>query len=172
MAAVLAGASLGASPALAVFSGDMSPKVRSGDSDYADGVEAFDEKDWPAAITALSKVVARRPHHDNAWAMLGFSLRKSGNYERSLDAYGRSLSINPTNRAAMEYLGEAYLDLGRVRDAKILLIRLANECTRVALTFSDGDFKDGCTEFKVLDAAIKAYELDPRAPVKSEPLPW
>ncbi|SMC34986.1 Tetratricopeptide repeat-containing protein [Fulvimarina manganoxydans] len=161
-----------AGSALAVFSGEMSPTVRSGDGDYADGMEAFREEDWPAAITAFSKVVERRPHHDNAWSLLGFSLRKSGNHERALDAYGRALSINPHHRGAMEYLGEAYLDLGRLRDAKILLLRLGDECRRVALTVSDGDFEDGCSEYATLKASIQSYERDPEARVEPVAQEW
>lgn len=158
--------------AAAVFSGEMSPTVRSGDSDYADGIEAFEEEDWPAVITALSKVVERRPHHDNAWSLLGYSLRKSGNHERAMDAYGRALSINPHHRGAMAYLGEAYLDLDRVRDAKILLIRLAGECRRVALTFSDGNFQNGCAEYSTLKQSIESYEIDPEARVEPVAQRW
>ncbi|MBB4001796.1 MAG: tetratricopeptide repeat protein [Aurantimonas endophytica] len=158
--------------AAAVFSGEMSPTVRSGDSDYADGVEAFEDEDWPAAITALAKVVERRPHHDNAWSLLGYSLRKSGNHERALDAYGRALSINPHHRGAMAYLGEAYLDLDRVRDAKILLIRLATECRRVALTFSDGNFQNGCGEYATLKQSIESYEIDPAGRVEPVAQRW
>ena len=171
---ILAAASLLAPTdrAAAVFSGEMSPTVRSGDSDYADGVEAFEAEDWPAAITALAKVVERRPHHDNAWSLLGYSLRKSGNHERALDAYGRALSINPHHRGAMAYLGEAYLDLGRVRDAKILLIRLAGECRRVALTFSDGNFQNGCGEYSTLRQSIESYETDPEGRVEPVAQRW
>ncbi|WP_370194805.1 MULTISPECIES: tetratricopeptide repeat protein [Aurantimonas] len=166
---VMAGASQDAG---AVFSGEMSPTVRSGDADYADGVEAFDAKNWPAAITAFGKVVDRRPHHDNAWTLLAYSLRKSGNHERALDAYGRALSINPHHRGAMAYLGEAYLDLGRVRDAGILLIRLRGECRRVALTFSDGAFENGCREYTALEASIRSYKDDPAARVEPVKQRW
>ena len=105
-------------PALAVFSGEMSPRARSGDSDYADGIEAWDKENWPAVILAMEKVVARRPHHDNAWARLGYAHRKLRNYDKSLAAYDRALARNPRNRAALEYLGEAYVELNRIEDAK------------------------------------------------------
>jgi cytochrome c-type biogenesis protein CcmH/NrfG len=143
-------------PALAVFSGDMSPRARSGDSDYADGMEAWDKEDWPKVIEAMKKVVARRPHHDNAWSRLGYAYRKTGDYTSSLDAYNKALARNPHNRAALEYLGEAYVDLGRMDDAMEMLRRLAVECKRVALTFSDGYFTDGCEEFTDLKEAIEA----------------
>lgn len=143
-------------PAFAVFSGDMSPRARSGDSDYADGMEAWDKKDWAKVIESMKKVVARRPHHDNAWARLGYAYRKTGDYESSLASYDKALTRNPHNRAALEYLGEAYVDLGRMDDAMAMLKKLAVECRRVALTFSDGYFTDGCEEFTDLKDAIEA----------------
>ena len=143
-------------PALAVFTGEMSARAPSGDADYAAGVAAFDAQDWPGVVAAMTRVVERRPHHDNAWTRLGYAHRKLRDYEEALDAYGRALSINPTNRSAMEYLGEAYLELGRVWEAHRLLDRLAAECRRVALGFSDGDFTDGCDEWATL-AAIEAH---------------
>jgi cytochrome c-type biogenesis protein CcmH/NrfG len=144
-----------AGPALAVFSGEMSPRVRSSDSDYADGIEAWDKSDWPAVIAAMQKVVARRPHHDNAWTRLGYAYRKLRDYDASLAAYDRALKRNPHNRAALEYLGEAYVELGRVEEAKATLTLLAAECRRISLTFSDGKFTDGCGEFADLKAAIE-----------------
>lgn len=147
----------GAQPAMAVFTGEMSARAPSGDADYAAGMKAFDAGDWPGVIEAMTAVVARRPHHDNAWTRLGYAHRKVGDFEESLDAYGRALSINPHHRGAMEYLGEAYLELDRVWEAKRLLDRLAVECRTVALGFTDGDFTSGCEEHATLAAAIAAH---------------
>lgn len=146
---------ISAQPTLAVFSGDMSPRARSGDVDYADGIEAFEKRDWEGVVRHMAQVVSKRPHHDNAWARLGYAHRKLQRYEASLFAYGRSLQINPHNRAALEYLGEAYVELGRFVDAVDVLERLGAECVRVALTFSDGDFGDGCDEYTSLRNLIE-----------------
>jgi tetratricopeptide (TPR) repeat protein len=160
MSLILAGALsalvLAGGPALAVFSGEMSPRARSGDSDYADGIEAWEKENWPAVILAMEKVVARRPHHDNAWTRLGYAYRKLRNYDKSLSAYDRALTRNPRNRAALEYLGEAYVELNRIGEAKSMLDRLAAECRRISLTFSDGKFADGCDEFGDLKKTIEA----------------
>lgn len=145
----------GAMPAHAVFSGEMSPRAPSGDKDYAAGIVAWEAKDWPEVVRHMAQVVSKRPHHDNAWARLGYAHRKMQKYEASLFAYGRSLQINPHNRAAMEYLGEAYVELGRFVEAVDMLDRLAGECTRVALTFSDGDFGSGCEEYDALKTLIE-----------------
>jgi tetratricopeptide (TPR) repeat protein len=156
ISAALAILILSAEPTQAVFSGEMSPRVRSSDSDYADGMEAWDKKDWPAVIAAMERVVKRRPHHDNAWTRLGYAYRKLGNYDASLHAYDKAITRNPHNRAALEYLGEAYIELGLIEHAKAVLNRLAAECRRVSLTFSDGNFTDGCGEFADLRKAIES----------------
>lgn len=146
-----------AEPAEAVFSGDMSPRARSGDSDYADGIEAFERSDWPGVVAAMTKVIARRPHHDNAWARLGYAQRKQKKYFEALTAYNRALGLNPHNRAALEYLGEAYVELGRIDDAKQTLEKLRIECRRVEIAFSDGRFSSGCDEFIALEKAIGGH---------------
>jgi tetratricopeptide (TPR) repeat protein len=146
-----------ATPAIAVFSGEMSPRPRSGDSDYADGIEAYDRKDWQGVVDSMAKVVARRPHHDNAWTRLGYAYRQLGRYDAALEAYYHALNRNPHNRNALEYLGEAYLKLGRVEDARGMLVRLETECKRVALMFSDGYFTDGCAEYALLRKSIESH---------------
>ena len=138
-------------PLYAVFSGDMSPRARASDVDYAAGIDAFEEEDWPAVVANMRKVVERRPHHDNAWGRLGYAYRKLQRYDESIAAYKKSLELNPRNRASLEYLGEAYLDLGRMADAREVLGRLLKVCRNVTITFSDGDFNDGCVEYRELN---------------------
>lgn len=142
----------------AVFSGDMSPRARSGDSDYADGVEAWEAKDWRGAVAALDKVVARRPWHDNAHNLLGYSWRKLGEYEKALEHYHIALDLNPRHRQALEYLGRAYLEMHWPEKAHETLDRLGEVCATVALTFSDGDFTDGCDEWRSLSRAVAYYD--------------
>ncbi|WP_181707221.1 tetratricopeptide repeat protein [Chthonobacter rhizosphaerae] len=152
-------------PAFAVFSGDMSPRAPSGDPEYAKGMAAWDKEDWPAVVFHMARVVANRPHHDNAWARLGFAHRKLKKYDASLAAYGRALEINKHNRAALEYLGEAYVELGRYVEAVEVLDRLGEECKRVEITFSDGAFGDGCQEFTALRTLIDLVGGDTSAVV-------
>lgn len=173
LAVVLLAAALATAttPALAVFSGEMSPRARSSDEDYANGIEAFDAKNWDGVVDHMSKVVARRPNHDNAWARLGFALRKLKRYDDSLVAYGKSLELNPGNRNALEYLGEAYVELDRLADAEALLERLAFECRKVAVTFSDGNFSSGCDEYAALTKAIDGARSDKGLPPRAAPVP-
>ncbi|MGF1658088.1 MAG: tetratricopeptide repeat protein [Rubrimonas sp.] len=158
MVAAACVAALGASPAWAVFSGDMSPRARSGDADYADAIDARAAKNWAAAVAALDKVVARRPWHDNAHNLLGYSHRKMGNFEKALEHYHIALELNPRHREALEYLGEAYLQMNDLPRAQATLARLGEVCVQVSLTFSDGDFSDGCEEYRELRAAVTHFE--------------
>ena len=146
-----------AGPALAVFSGDESGRAESSDADYAAGKRAFDAKDWPAVISNMEKVIARRPWHDNALSFMGYAYRKLGDYDQALAFYGRALDRNPRNRGALEYLGEAYLELGQPEKAKEMLDRLEAECKRIAVGFSNGGWKSGCEEWETLLERYDAY---------------
>jgi len=72
------------------------------------------EKSIPLFKSATEKV----PNFNQAYSSLGYALRKTGDYEASLEAYGKALAIAPRYGEAIEYRGEAYLGLHRVEDAK------------------------------------------------------
>jgi tetratricopeptide (TPR) repeat protein len=130
----------------------------SGDADLDAGKAAFDREDWPAVIESMSKVVARRPWDDVAHTLLGFAYRKLGRYDVSLSHYGRALELNPHNRGALEYLGEAYLELGQPDGAEQMLQRLQMACRRVAV---DGSaWQSECEEWVDLKAARDAYRAN------------
>lgn len=148
---------LSAVPAEAIMSGAESPRARSSDSDYADGREAFLRKDWTAAIASLLKVIARRPHHDNAHNMLGFAYRKLGDYERAFHHYEKALELNPRHKQALEYLGEGYLELGRIEEAKATAIRLDQVCRFVVMAFDNNGWKRGCEERDDLKQAFARH---------------
>ena len=65
-----------------------------------------------------------KPAFPAAWNELGFALRNQGNYPDSLKAYDEPLRLRPNFPEALEYLGEAYVKLGRVDDAQKVLERL------------------------------------------------
>src|SRR5207248_1675610 len=58
-----------------------------------------------------------------AWNYVGYSNRKLGNYDAALAAYEKALTLKPGYADAIEYRGEAYLDLyasNRALAAKLL----------------------------------------------------
>ena len=67
---------------------------------------------------------AKRRDWKAAAAGLGYVLRHQGRYEESVRAYQKALRLKPDYPAALEYLGEAYVKMGRVDDARRLLEKL------------------------------------------------
>ena len=86
--------------------------------DLANGKDKNAEKKFKRALDHATDAVRLDSTYFEAWNLVGFASRKLGDYPRSLSAYGRCLAIQPGYAPAREYLGEAYLELGRVRDAR------------------------------------------------------
>ena len=89
------------------------------------------------------EVVAVIPDHANAWNMLGYSLRMSGDNDGAFQAYWKCLEIDPQHAGAHEYLGEAYLKTGKLEQARGELAWLT---------------KKGAKEATILAASIAAWE--------------
>lgn len=140
------------SPAVFAVGNDDTPppaEASARDLDYEAGLKAHKRADWTAVITAMENVIARKPWHDDAHNYLGYAYRKQGDYERALKHYQKALELNSHHRGAMEYLGEAYLELKQPDKARELLEKLARECQRLEQTV--------CEEWEDLKAAIAAY---------------
>jgi len=78
-----------------------------------DARTAFEEalREYERAVRANRGLI--RAHNG-----IGFTRRKLGDYKGALEAYDRALKLNPRFAPAIEYRGEAYLELGRLDDAK------------------------------------------------------
>jgi tetratricopeptide (TPR) repeat protein len=100
-------------------------------------------KDYKAAISEL-KGLAEDSQSVDVYNLLGFSLRKSGDYPTSLTYYNKALQLQPDFKPAREYLGELYLDMGDMTNAKVQLTKLETLCP------------DGCEERSDLQKAIAA----------------
>lgn len=75
-------------------------------------------KEWEAAIKDFAAATQSDPRMYQAWSGLGHAYRKAGRFDESLNAYDKSLAIEPRFAEAIEYRAEAYLGLNRVEDAK------------------------------------------------------
>jgi tetratricopeptide (TPR) repeat protein len=146
----------GPAPALAIM-GDSKGAALTGDADFDAGRAAFERQDWPGVIAAMTKVVERQPWHDEAYNLLGFAHRKLGDYDRALEFYDKALDLNPHNRGALEYLGEAYLEMGQPARAEAILGRLSEECRRVLPAGDGQDWPRQCEEWQELKAAYDAH---------------
>ena len=67
---------------------------------------------YAAALTALYAIEDQ--DDSMVLTMIGYSLRKSGNWDDGVAYYDRALAIDPNNVNTREYLGEAYLAKGRI----------------------------------------------------------
>jgi len=62
--------------------------------------------------------VAQDPNMKEGWNMLGFTSRKLGDYEESLNAYDKALALAPEYPEAIEYRAELFLLTGRLAEVK------------------------------------------------------
>jgi Flp pilus assembly protein TadD len=122
------------------------------DPDFTAGVVAVNAQQWPTAIARMQKVVARDSHNADAFNYLGFSYRKSGDYPKAFAAYDQALKLQPMHKGALEYLGEAYLELKQPSRAQEMLARLKAACTVGGASLSN------CEEYGDLQTALAHYK--------------
>ncbi len=101
---------------------------------------------YAAANPLLQKTVAKESKNADAYNLLGYSHRKLGDVEMAMAHYGRALELDPKHRGANEYLGELYLELGRLDEAQERLAVLDKACFF------------GCEEYRELKGLIAAYQ--------------
>lgn len=100
-------------------------------------------KDWNGAIVELTRMLDTNRHAD-VYNLLGFSLRKTRDYDNALSNYRKALALDPNHKGAHEYLGELYVETGQMDQAKNMLANLQILCP------------SGCEEREDLEAAIAA----------------
>jgi tetratricopeptide (TPR) repeat protein len=49
---------------------------------------------------------------------MGYSYRKLKQYDKAVELYGKALMLDPKLAEAHEYIGEAYLEMGKIEEAK------------------------------------------------------
>jgi tetratricopeptide (TPR) repeat protein len=91
---------------------------------FQEGLDAQKKKDWRRASQAYEAAITQREAFPEAWNGLGYSLRQQGRYVEAVKAYDRALALRPDYAEALEYLGEAYVKMGKLDDARAVLRRL------------------------------------------------
>ena len=137
---VLIGFLLLASAAHADFSGGD-------DSPLAEVRDQIEDGRYEAALAELQELEAENPRDADVHNLLGYTYRKMERYDESYEHYQTALEIDPEHKGALEYLGELYLQTGRLAEAEATLERLSDAC---------GFF--GCEEEDELEEAIAAYK--------------
>jgi tetratricopeptide (TPR) repeat protein len=133
---LLAAAAFGAAPALAV------DNITSKDAPDLTSVRAkIKAKDFKAALAELTPMLVTYQHAD-VYNLMGFSLRKMGEYKQAYTFYRKALDFDPEHKGALEYLGELYVETGEIDKAKQNVVLLQKLCP------------SGCEELADLEKAV------------------
>ena len=124
------------------------PKTTPENPNIAAGRKAIETKDYKAAVGHLTKAVQESPNDADAHSMLGYSYRKLGTFDKSMEHYQKALKIDSSHRSAHEYLGELYLDMNQPANAEKQLQALKKACP----------FFGKCEEYDDLKEAIEKYK--------------
>ncbi len=136
LSTMLAGAALGVTSASAV------DNVTSRDAPDLTSVRAkIKAKDFQAALAELTPMLTTYQHAD-VYNLMGFSLRKTGDYKQAYTFYRKALDFDPDHKGALEYLGELYVETGQTDKARENVARLRQLCP------------SGCEELADLEQAI------------------
>jgi Tfp pilus assembly protein PilF len=129
--------------------GDLpEPKGKTENPNIVAARKAIDAKDFKAAVGHLTKAVQEEPKNADAHSMLGYSYRKLGTFDKSMESYQTALKIDSSHRYAHEYLGELYLDMNQPDNADKQLAALKKACPMFGK----------CEEYEDLKKAIDGYK--------------
>jgi Tfp pilus assembly protein PilF len=126
------------------------PKTKMENPNIVTGRQAIQAKDFKAAVGHLTKAVQEEPKNADAHSMLGYSYRKVGTFDKSMEHYQTALKIDSGHRSAHEYLGELYLDMNQPDNADKQLAALKKACP----------FFGKCEEYDDLKRALDAYKAN------------
>ncbi|WP_194291747.1 tetratricopeptide repeat protein [Rhizobium sp. ICMP 5592] len=100
-------------------------------------------KDYAGALAEL-RGLAEDNQQADVYNLMGYTLRKTGDYKTSLTYYTKALELQPNHKAAREYLGELYVETGEMAKAEEQVSTLKQLCP------------SGCEELEDLQKAIAA----------------
>ena len=126
--------------------GADTPAAKPADPNYTRAKAMIEARDYANALPLLQQVVTKDPRNADAYNLMGFAMRKSGNASGSLQYYQQALAIDPRHLGAHEYIGEAYLMLDQPAQAEQHLARLDSLCVF------------GCAEYRLLKTAVANYK--------------
>lgn len=124
------------------------PKGQKENPNIAAGRKAVEAKDYKAAVGHFTKAVAEEPKNADANSMLGYSYRKVGTFDKSMEYYQKALKLDSDHRGAHEYLGELYLGMNQLDNAEKQLVALKKACP----------FFGRCEEYEDLKKEIDAFK--------------
>jgi tetratricopeptide (TPR) repeat protein len=117
-----------------------------GMEEYVTAIKVMQRGEFAEAIPQLRQALEAQPGNADILNFLGFSSRMVGAYDDSLDYYRRALARDPDHKGAHEYLGELYLTIHQLGNARGQLVELQRLCP------------NGCLERDTLTKDIADYE--------------
>ena len=130
----------------------LSWQARADMGDYSSDVDLkpilslIEEGKYESAIDRLHNQLDVDPDNPDIMSLLGFSYRKTRQFEDALTFYQWALKIEPEHRGANEYLGELYLETNQLEKAMRQLEILDSLCNF------------NCKEYSKLKKAIDNYQ--------------
>ncbi len=112
------------------------------------GRKALEAKDSKAAVGHFTKAVEAEPKNADAHSMLGYSYRKEGIFDKSMESYQRALKLDGNHKGAHEYLGELYLEMNQLDNAEKQLAALKRACPWLGKCEEYEDLKKAVDEYK------------------------
>lgn len=106
----------------------------------------IEDGNYESAIDRLHDELDVDPDNPDIMSLLGFSYRKTRNFEDALTFYEWALKAEPEHKGANEYLGELYLETNQFDKAMHQLEILDSLCS------SD------CKEYSKLKKAIDSFQ--------------
>lgn len=113
---------------------------------YDQAVTLINKGEYAGAVPLLNQALGEMPNDADILNQLGYAKRHLGALDESMDYYQQALKANPDHKGVREYLGELYLKLGKLDDAKAQMRELERICAL------------GCEEKRELREKITAYE--------------
>ena len=95
---------------------------------YATAVGLINHHHYVEALDKLREAAVVTGPHPDILNYMGFANRHLHNYDAAIGYYQQALAIDPQHIGATEYLGELYLEIGRIDDAQHQLARLDQLC--------------------------------------------
>jgi len=102
-------------------------------------------KAYQAALEEL-RTLSDKHQHADVYSLMGFSLRKTGDYPTALTYYKKALDFDANHKGAHEYLGELYVETGDLGKAREQLAVLEKLCPQ------------GCEEREDLETALASAQ--------------
>ena len=120
-------------------------------------------KDYTATLAELGDL-AEDTQQADVYNLLGFTLRKTGDFKTSLTYYTKALELQPDHKATREYLGELYVETGNLAKAKEQLRHpretLPRRLRRARNSRSNRGFKGSRTPASRLTTTARAGRTD------------